>query len=106
MSKYLFRVSVTEEGLQGLMKEGAASRKETVGKLIAGLGGKLEAYYFAFGETDTYVIADLPDNEAAAAASLVVAASGAAAIETTVLLTTDEIDRALQLNPNYRPPGA
>jgi uncharacterized protein with GYD domain len=36
------------------------------------VGGTLEAFYFAFGEDDAYVIADLPDNETAAAVALAV----------------------------------
>ena len=32
-----------------------------------GLGGKLESFYFAFGQTDAYVVLDLPDNQSAAA---------------------------------------
>ena len=70
------------------------------------MGGKLESYHFAFGDTDCFIIVDLPDNNAAAAVSLTVGASGAIANRTTVLLTAAEVDEAVKKHPTYRPPGA
>ena len=70
------------------------------------MGGKLESYHFAFGDTDYFIIVDLPDNNAAAAVSLTVGASGAIANRTTVLLTAAEVDEAVRKHPAYRPPGA
>jgi uncharacterized protein with GYD domain len=106
MAKYLFQVSMTTEGVKGLIKEGASSRKATVEALIKALGGMMEAYYFAFGDADVYVIAELPDNATVAAVSMAVSASGAAHIKTTVLLTAEEADKATKMAVNYRPPGA
>jgi uncharacterized protein with GYD domain len=105
MAKYLFSGSYTEAGLQGLLKEGGSGRREATERLIKSLGGSLEAYYFAFGGQDFYLIADLPDNRAAAAGSLVAAASGAVRPVTTVLLTPEEIDEAVSRTVDYRPPG-
>jgi len=53
-------------------------------------GGKLEAVYFAFGESDLYVIVEAPDNASAAAMGLAANASGAARLKTTMLLTPEE----------------
>jgi uncharacterized protein with GYD domain len=69
------------------------------------LGGTLEAFYYAFGETDAYVIAEAPDNVSMAALALTINASGVAAVKTTVLLTPEEIDEAVKKTPSYRPPG-
>ena len=41
------------------------------------LGGRVEAFYYAFGDADVYVIVDGLDNVSAAAVSLAVSASGA-----------------------------
>lgn len=106
MAKYLWQVSYSVDGVKGVLKEGGTGRIEAVEKLLAGLGGKLEAAYFAFGEDDVYLIVDLPDNVAGAAVSLTVAAAGAARVKTIVLLTPEEIDRAAQMSVDYRPPGA
>jgi uncharacterized protein with GYD domain len=106
MPRYLFQVSYTHEGIQGIKKEGGSSRADLVGKMLADLGGSLEAYYFAFGEDDVVVIADLPDHVSAAAIGITVGASGAATTKTTVLLTPEEIDAASKKSVSYRPPGA
>lgn len=106
MPRYMIQVSYTREGIQGIMKEGGSSRADMVGKMLADLGGSLEAMYFAFGEDDVVVIADLPDNTTAAAIGMTVGAAGAARTRTTVLLTPEEIDAAANRSVAYRPPGA
>lgn len=68
------------------------------------VGGRLEAFYYAFGPDDLVVIGELPDNETAAAFALQTAASGAARSRTTVLLTPEEIDRSVGMEIDYRPP--
>jgi uncharacterized protein with GYD domain len=68
----------------------------------------LEAFYFAFGEYDAFVLLDLPDNEAAAAVALAVDAAGGAKTKTTVLLTPQQVDDAAKRSRDavdYRPPG-
>ena len=67
MPKYLFTGSYTAEGARGVLKEGGTGRREATEKLVASLGGTLDAFYFAFGADDFYLIADLPGNAAAAA---------------------------------------
>jgi uncharacterized protein with GYD domain len=106
MPKYLAQCNYVGEGIKGLLKEGGTSRRAVVDKLVESVGGKVEAFYYAFGETDLYVIADLPDNEAMTAVALMVAASGAIAIKTTVLLTPEQVDEAARKTPIYQPPGA
>jgi uncharacterized protein with GYD domain len=105
MPKYLIQASYTSEGAKGLLKDGGTKRRAAVEDVASGVGGKVEAMYFAFGEEDAFVIADLPDNSSAAAVSLAVSASGAAQARTVVLLTPEEMDRAAKKTVNYRPPG-
>ena len=105
MPKYLVQANYVGEGLKGLLKEGGSSRRAAVEKLFGSLGGKVEAFYYAFGDTDLFVIADVPDNVTAAALSLTVNAAGAATAKVTVLLTPEEIDAAAKKSPSYRPPG-
>jgi len=105
MAKYLITASYTAEGVKGLLKGGGTAHADAVTKTIAGLGGTLESFHFAFGAADAIVIVDLPDNVTAAAVGLAVAATGQTTARTTVLLTPDEIDRAAQLQVNYSPPG-
>ena len=105
MPKYLVQANYVGEGLKGLLKEGGSSRRAVVEKIIDSMGGKLEVFYYAFGDTDLYGIADMPDNVSAAAFALTIAASGAVTLKTTVLMTPEEIDKAVKKTPSYRAPG-
>ena len=105
MPKYLVQANYVGEGIKGLLKEGGSARRAAVEKLFGSVGGKVEAYYYAFGDTDLFVIADVPDNTTAAALSLIVNAAGAATAKITVLLTSEEMDAATKKTPSYRPPG-
>jgi uncharacterized protein with GYD domain len=105
MPKYLFQASYTTEGLKGLLKDGASKRREVVTQLMKSLGGTVEAFYFAFGDNDIYIITEMPDNVATTAISLTVNASGAVKVKTIVLLTAEEVDQAAKMTVNYRPPG-
>ena len=106
MPKYLFQTSYTNDGVKGLLKDGGSGRKAAAEQAVASLGGKLEAFYFGFGETDAYVIADLPDNSSAAALDLAVAAGGTVSVNTTVLIAPEEMDAAAKKSVTYRAPGA
>jgi uncharacterized protein with GYD domain len=88
-----------------VLKEGGTGRRAAIDKLVQGLGGKLEAFYFAFGGDDVVVIADLPDQKTAAAVGLAVNASGTTALKTVVLLTPEEIDESARVAVDYRRPG-
>ena len=63
MSKYLIEGTYTAEGARGLLKQGGTSRRAQIEKMLADLGGSLEAFYWAFGDIDFYIIADLPDKQ-------------------------------------------
>ena len=105
MPKYLLQATYVGDGTKGLLKEGGSSRRAAAEKAVKSVGGSLEAFYFAFGETDVYAIAEVPDNASMAAIALTISASGAVAVKTTVLLTPEEIDKAVKMAPSYRAPG-
>jgi len=105
MAKYLIKARYTLQGTKGLLKEGGSSRRAVVKQMVEGLGGKLEAFYYAFGETDVFVLVDMPDAQGAAALSLAVNAAGGAEVSVTPLLTPEEIDVACKKSVSYRAPG-
>ena len=105
MPKYLLEVSYTLDGIKGVVAKGGSARKAAASAAAKSVGGKLDAFYFAFGGADAYCVADLPDNEAAAALALNVCAGGGARAKTIVLLTPDEIDSAVGKKVKYTPPG-
>jgi len=105
MPKFLIEASYTLDGVKGVQSEGGSGRRDAVAKLVESAGGRLEGFYFAFGDPDVYVIADLPDNEAAASIAIGVNAAGGARARTVVLLTPEEVDAAAKRSVDYRPPG-
>ena len=106
MPKYMFQASYTIDGVNGLLKVGGSARQKAIGELVNSAGGNMEAFYYAFGDDDLYVIAELPDDAAATAISLQVAATGAGTIKTTVLLDPEMIDEASKRVVSYMPPGS
>ena len=106
MGTYMYKVHYSVDGLHGIAREGAERRANEIGDIIAKVGGKMLSFHFAFGDTDAYVINELPDDATAAALSIAVSASGAAGCETVKLLTPAEADAALAIETGYRPPGA
>jgi uncharacterized protein with GYD domain len=105
MPKYLFRASLSPEGIAGVLSEGGTARRAVVKNAIETLGGTLEAFYLAFGDDDTVGIMELPDNETAAAFALEVSSSGRVSVRTTVLITPEEIDAARSKKSGWRAPG-
>ena len=106
MAKYLIQANYGAEGIKGLLREGGSGRRAAVDKLLGSVGGKVESFYYAFGDTDAFVIVDVPNNVTAAAVALTVGASGVVTIKTTVLMTPEEVDQATKKSPAYRAPGA
>jgi uncharacterized protein with GYD domain len=106
MAKYMLKGSYTTDGTKGLIKEGGSARRAAVQKMIEGLGGQLECFYYTFGEPDAIAIVDVPDVVSVAAMSLTINATGGAHLSTTVLLTPEQIDEAAKKSVTYRPPGA
>ena len=89
MAKYLFEVSYTVDGIKGVKAKGGSARRAATTTAVESLGGTVDAYYFAFGGTDVYMIADFPDNVSAASMALTGAASGGVTVKTVVLLAPE-----------------
>jgi uncharacterized protein with GYD domain len=107
MPKYLVEGRYTSDGLTGLAREGISRRRADIAKMIESAGGKLEAFYFAFGDADFYIIFDVPDNISAAALSVVANQSGYVTSKIIVLMTADEMDQAIKkaMTVEFLPPG-
>ena len=105
MAKYLYRTSYTQDGVAGLIREGGTGRRDALRHTVEGLGGTLEGFYYAFGDDDLLLIADLPDEESATALSLFVSAAGALTVSCTVLMEPETIDAAVSKSVAYRKPG-
>jgi uncharacterized protein with GYD domain len=105
MAKYLVQASYVGDGVAGLRQEGGSARRAAVETACASVGGKLDEFFYAFGASDVVAIMDFPDNVTAAGMALLIADSGKVDIKTTVLLTPEEVDAAVKVGSEYRPPG-
>jgi uncharacterized protein with GYD domain len=106
VAKYMVKATYLGEGARGLAKEGGSSRRSLVQKMVEGVGGRMESFYYAYGETDAYIICDMPDAASGLAISMAVNASGAVRVSLVPLITPEEIDAAVKKIPAYRAPGA
>ena len=106
MAKFLVKASYTPEGVKGLLRSGGTARRQAVEKTINDMGGKLEAFYFAFGDADAFVIVSLPDSTTAAALALNINTSLLVSVTTTALLDPEDVDAAVKMSVNYRAPGS
>ena len=107
MAHYLVQVSYSKEGIGELLAN-PQDRAAAVRPVIEGMGGKLESFYFAFGEYDVIVVAELPDNATAAALAMAVGGSpGISSYKTTPLLTMEEAMQAMgkASGTGYRSPA-
>ena len=89
MPFYLVQAKYTSEGTKGLIRN-PHDRGEIVAKLAEAAGGKLHAFYYAFGDYDAVMIVEAPDNVSAAAAAMTGSAAGGSTIKTTPLLSREE----------------
>jgi uncharacterized protein with GYD domain len=105
MAKYLIRGNYKGDGIKGVMADGGTKRRDAAAAALQSVGGSLESFYFAFGETDIFAICDIPDVASATAISLLINSSGAVAVNLTPLMTVEDVDAAMTKSPSYRPPG-
>lgn len=105
MSKYLVRANYVGDGVAGLLAEGGTKRTEAAQAALASVGGTIDCMYFAFGDTDVFAIADIPDQASAVAVSLLINATGSVSVELTPLMTAADVDEAVKKSPTYTPPG-
>ena len=101
----MINASYSPDGAKGVLSTGGTARKQAVERSINNLGGKMHCFYFAFGDSDAYIIADMPDTVSAAALSMSVNATGLASTSCTMLLTPEDIDKAVRISVDYRGPG-
>ena len=106
MTTYMLSCNYTQAGLKGLLAEGGSSREAALRATVESVGGTLDACYYAFGDSDLYLIASLPDTTAATSLSLNISAAAGITVTTTVLLAPADVDAAAAQAVAYRPPGA
>jgi uncharacterized protein with GYD domain len=107
MPHFMVQGAYTAETWAGMVKN-PEDRTGPVNALLESLGGKLESFYFCFGEDDFVGIAEVPDNVTAAALAIAVASSKAfRQLRSTPLLTSKEVVEAAKKagKAAYKAPG-
>jgi uncharacterized protein with GYD domain len=106
MPKYLVQVSMNKDGIRNVLsKAKGTGLRAAVTRFAESAGGKLEAYYFAFGQHDAVAIVDFPDNVSAVALSVAANGSGAVDLAITPLITPEEMDQAVDKSATLAVPG-
>jgi len=108
MALYLTGFSYTPEAWARLTKN-PEDRQEAARTYIEAVGGKLQGFWYAFGEHDGYTLWEAPDNVSMAAVAIALSSGGALSkVETTPLMTVEDTLEALgrASGVGYRAPGA
>jgi uncharacterized protein with GYD domain len=108
MPLYMYQASYTNEAWAEQLKN-PQNRLEQMRPVVEAAGGKLLAFYYAFGEYDVVAIMEAPNNVSISALALAVAAGGALKDgKTTVLMSVEEGLEAMRRAgaTGYRPPGS
>ena len=107
MPLYLTRFSYTPETWSAMI-ERPEDRRDVARQIIESLGGKLQGFWYAFGQYDGYTLWEAPDNVKMASVAIALSSRGAIkSQETIVLLTVEETLEALRgvAKLPYRRPG-
>jgi uncharacterized protein with GYD domain len=107
MPLYLTRFSYTPDTWNAMI-ERPEDRRNVARQIIESVGGKLQGFWYAFGQYDGYTLWEAPDNVKMASVALALSSRGAIkSQETVVLLTVEETLEALRgaAKMPYRRPG-
>lgn len=102
--RYLVRAVFTQEGLKNFQKQSPTALKAGIAKFLESVGGKLEFWYFDYGEATAYAINDYPDEIAAATAQVSTNAAGFAHVTIRPVLSAEDMDKAIAKVPPVRIP--
>ena len=109
MPHYMLQASYNQDQIKAMV-DNPQDRAEAARKLIEGMGGKMECFYFTLGDSDIVAIGEFPDNETAVACAMLVGGSGTtSSYKTTVLITPNQSVEAMKkagaAMGSYRPPS-
>jgi uncharacterized protein with GYD domain len=110
MAKYAVLGGYSAEAWSKMI-DNPGDRTAAITKVVQGLGGKLESFYWSFGDDDFLGIIEAPDDIAAAAFSVAVGSSGTLRnLRTIKLISLDDarkmLEKAKAAKAAYVPPGA
>jgi uncharacterized protein with GYD domain len=107
MVKYLALFNFGSDAIRRFVAS-PSDRTAVVKELVQSVGGRLECYYWMFGQYDGMAVFEMPDAHTTAATSMAIVSSGAfTRFETHELIETSDLtaiaERAREIA--YQPPG-
>ena len=108
MARYLFEIGIAPQVFSTMIKN-PHDRAEATQPMFEALGGKLEEYYFAVGQSTVYAVAQIPEEVSLEALTMAVLAGGAVtSVKSTAILTAAEAVVAMKKAGDivYRPPSS
>lgn len=85
------------------------NREDSIRPIVEAAGGRIESFYYSFGDYDAVIIVDMPNNVSVAALSMAASNGGSiSTLKTTPLITMDEAVEAMRQagQVSYLPPSA
>jgi uncharacterized protein with GYD domain len=107
MAQFMVQVAYSPEAWASLVNN-PQNRIPAVSAVVKKLGGKLLHGWLSFGDYDTVVVMEMPDNVSAAAFAAAIAAGGSCkSVKTTPLLSPEEGVAAMKKagSSGYQPLG-
>jgi uncharacterized protein with GYD domain len=108
MPLYLTRFNYTPASWAKFIKS-PEDRRGVAKTAIEAVGGKMQGFWFAFGEEDALILWEAPDNVSMAATSLAITAGGGVSSwRTFALMSVEETMEAMKKagSIKYKPPTA
>jgi uncharacterized protein with GYD domain len=108
MPLYMFQAAYTSDSWSAQVQN-RQNPIDRITPLVEACGGRLETFFYAFGDYDIVLVIDMPDDESAAAVALAGVAGGSLkASQTTKLLTVEQglsaMEKAQEAAKSYTPP--
>jgi uncharacterized protein with GYD domain len=101
--KYFVHVEFTPEGMKDLQNRSVTALRAGVVKFDESVGCKLESWYFDYGGSGAYAIADCPDDIAAATLAVTANSTTLTRVTWRPVLSAEDADKAFAKSKTIRP---
>jgi uncharacterized protein with GYD domain len=105
MAKYLFTIRITAQGANNDLPHLGTGFELSLRDIVNQAGGTVDQIYFTLGETDIFLIADLPAIATAAALAATIVAGTHAIVRTIPIFEVADIELELGKGWQWLPPA-
>ena len=106
MGKYLFEIRITKFDRERFKTKRFGSEwKTSLEDAVKHVEGTVESLYFALGDVDAFLVAEVPKEASVAELALKILEGGDATLRTVVLVDTNALNNGFLHEWKWRPPG-